>query len=590
MYTSKHTRLSLALAFFMFLPSLAAANNYHLTIGETTITLSSGPKKAMTINGTLPAPTLRFKEGEELVIKVTNTLDAVSSVHWHGLILPSTQDGAPGFSYKGIEPGETFTYRFPAKQAGTYWYHSHSAMQEQKGLYGAIIIEPKDKEPFRYNRQHTVVLSDWHDARPERILANLKRRPDYYNFQQETVLDLFDREVGESFGDAVKERMAWCKMRMMKTDIADVSGHDFLINGMDAEQNWTALFTPGERERLRLVNASAMSFMDVYIPGLKMTVVQADGNNIQPVTVDELRIAVAETYDVIIHPKEDRAYTLMAEPMGRTGHARATLAPRHGMTADVPARRPRPKLTMADMAGHAGHADHAAMGHGMKEMDHAAMGHDMGEMDHAAMGHDMGEMDHAAMGHDMKPMAPKQDAFYAPNSGLIPTAYNGGKFLSYSDLKAVRPVYDERPVDREVTVRLTGNMERYIWSMNGETFDDAEPFRFREGERIRFTFVNETMMTHPMHLHGMWMILDNGQGKYRPAKHVIQVAPAITVSAEVEIDATGHWPFHCHLVYHMHSGMMRRVIVEPANGEVSPAAPAPTHPAMHHQMHMGSVQ
>ncbi len=543
-----HSLLGLAVAILALLPSLTHANNYHLTIGETTITLSSGAKKAMTMNGTMPAPTLRFKEGEELVITVTNTLDAVSSVHWHGLILPSTQDGAPGFSYKGIQPGETFTYRFPAKQAGTYWYHSHSAMQEQKGLYGAIIIEPKDKEPFEYDRQHTLVLSDWHDARPERILANLKRRPDYYNFQQETLLDLFNRKSDQSFSDAVKDRMAWGEMRMMRTDISDVSGHDFLVNGMDAEQNWTGLFKPGEKLRLRLVNASAMSFMDVYIPGLKMTVVQADGNNVQPVTVDELRLAVAETYDVIIQPIEDRAYTLMAEPMGRTGYARATLAPRLGMTADVPARRPRPKLTMADMAGHTGHAGHAAMGH------------------------DMEGMDHAAMGHDMETMQPKQDAFYVPNSGLIPTAYNGGRFLSYSDLRAIRPIYDEKPVDREVTVRLTGNMERYIWSMNGETFDDAEPFRFREGERIRFKFINETMMTHPMHLHGMWMILDNGQGKYSPAKHVIQVSPAMTVSADVEIDATGHWPFHCHLVYHMHSGMMRRVIVDPANGPASPAA------------------
>ena len=555
------------------------AKSYDLVIGQTSIELSDGPKNAMTINGTIPAPTLYFKEGEELVIRVTNTLDEVSSVHWHGLILPYNQDGAPGFSFEGIAPGETFIYRFPAKQAGTYWYHSHSAMQEQRGLYGAIVIEPKEKDPFEYDREHVVVFSDWHDTKPERILSNLKRRPDYYNFHQQTLADLFDRQKDESFMDALKDRLAWGEMRMMKTDIADVSGYDFLINGMDHQQNWTGIFKPGEKVRLRLVNASAMSLMDVYIPGLKMTVVQADGNNVQPVSVDELRLAVAETYDVIIEPKDERAYTLMAEPMGRTGYARGTIAPRQGMHAPVPDTRPRPQLTMADMAGHADHGAHSDHGnHQSTDMDHS-------QMDHSAMSHGDMPVDHAAMGHVMPQKQPTQDAFYAPGSGLVPSAYNGGKFLSYSDLKAVKPLYKERPVDREIEIRLTGNMERYIWSMNGKTFKDAEPLRFVEGERVRFKFINETMMTHPMHLHGMWMILDNGQGAYRPAKHVIQVAPAMTVTAEVEIDATGHWPFHCHLLYHMHSGMMRRVVVDPAtgSGQVKQQTQMPS--VLHHTHH-----
>ena len=568
-------QISLTLASITILLSLSRfvlAENYHLTIGETTIHLSNGSRKAMTINGTLPAPTLYFKEGEELIITVTNTLDEISSVHWHGLILPYTQDGAPGFSYKGIHPGETFTYRFPAKQAGTYWYHSHSNMQEQRGLYGAIIIEPQEGEPFHYDREYTVVLSDWHDTQAHRILSNLKRSPDYYNFNQETMLDLFDRKEGQSFWDTVSDRMDWGAMRMTKTDITDVSGYDFLINGMDPEQNWTALFKPGEKVRLRLINASAMSFMDIFIPDLRMTVVQADGNNVQPVTIDELRIAVGETYDVIVQPYEDRAYTLMAEPMGRTGYARGTLAPRKGMDADIPPTRPRPQLTMADMpmanmSGHTGsmHAGHASMGD--RDMDHSTMGR--------TMGHEMmNGMDHSTMS---VPKTDFQDAFYAPGSGLVPTAYNGGKFLSYSDLKAIRPLYAERPVDRDVTVRLTGNMERYIWSMNGETFDDAEPFRFREGERVRFTLINETMMTHPMHLHGMWMILNNGQGQHRPAKHVIQIAPAMTVTADVDIDTPGHWPFHCHLVYHMHAGMMRRIIVDPVDAVANNASSLSVH-------------
>lgn len=559
-----------------FLSANISAKPYDLVIGQTNIELSDGPKNAMTINGTIPAPTLYFKEGEELVIRVTNTLNEVSSVHWHGLILPYNQDGAPGFSFEGIAPGETFTYRFPAKQAGTYWYHSHSAMQEQRGLYGAIVIEPKEKAPFEYDREHVVVFSDWHDTKPKRILSNLKRRPDYYNFHQQTLGDLFDRQKGESFVDALKDRLAWGEMRMMKTDIADVSGYDFLINGMDKQQNWTGVFKPGEKVRLRLVNASAMSFMDFYIPDLKMTVVQADGNNVQPVRVDELRLAVAETYDVIIEPQEGRAYTLMAEPMGRTGYARGTIAPRKGMSAPVPDTRPRPQLTMADMAGH---ADHSANSDHANHANHQSTGMDRSAMNHGGMK----KVDHAAMGDAMPQKQPKQDAFYAPGSGLIPSAYNGGRFLSYSDLKAIKPLYEERSVDREIEIRLTGNMERYIWSMNGQTFQDAEPLQFMEGERVRFKFINETMMTHPMHLHGMWMILDNGQGAYRPAKHVIQVAPAMTVTAEVEIDATGHWPFHCHLLYHMHSGMMRRVVVEPANGTGQVEYQTQVPSAMHHQ-------
>lgn len=519
------------------LPGSVGAKQYHLEIGETTVYLSDGPKKAITVNGSLPAPTLRFREGEELVIKVTNNLDRFSSIHWHGMLLPYTQDGAPGFSYEGIAPGETFTYRFDVKQAGTYWYHSHSDFQEQRGVYGAIVIEPKQREPFIYDREYAVVLSDWHDTRPDRIMSNLKRRPDFYNFHRQTLADLFNRPQERKFGDELKDRLNWSRMRMLKTDIADVSGYDFLINGMDSEQNWTALFKPGERVRLRLINASAMSFMDVYIPGMKMTVVQADGNDVRPVTVDEIRLAVGETYDVIVRPDEEKAYTIMAEPMGRTGYARATLAPRKGMSAAVWRTRPRAQLTMADMG-------HGAAG-SMKEHGH--------------------EHGHAAMGHKDGRTMEGKTRFYAPGSGLIPTAYNGGRFLSYSDLIAVRPVYEQRPPDRELTVRLTGNMERYIWSINGETFDDAEPVRFKKGERVRLKFVNETMMAHPIHLHGMWMILENGRGRYRPAKHVIQVSPAMTVNAEVEFDAEGHWPLHCHMLYHMRAGMMRRLIVEREN-------------------------
>jgi L-ascorbate oxidase len=522
----------------------ARAGTYDLVIGEKTIDVTGKDRPAMAINGTVPGPVLRFKEGEDLTINVTNRLGVDTSIHWHGMILPFRQDGVPGLSFAGIKPGTTHTYRFPAQQSGTYWYHSHSGLQEQAGVYGAIVIEPKEREPFRYDREYVVVLSDWHDTRPEGILANLKKMSDYYNYNQRTLSDFFDDVRKMGFGAALDDRKMWGEMRMTPTDIADVSGYTFLVNGRNPDRNWTGLFKAGERVRLRFVNASAMTYFDVRIPGLKLTVVQADGNNVLPVSVDEFRIAVAETYDVIVRPTEDKAYTVFAESMDRTGYARATLAPRAGMTAPVPALRKRPLLAMSDMG-----MAHAGMDHGaMKGMDQSGMP----GMDHGAMG----AMDHSKMA------GAKPDPFYAPGSGLAPKAANGGKFLSYKDLKAQRPLYPVRKPTREITLRLTGNMERYFWSINGRKYSQAEPIRLRYGERVRFKFVNETMMTHPMHLHGMWAILDNGSKKWNPAKHVISVAPGTTVYTETEVDAPGKWAFHCHLLYHMATGMFREVIVE----------------------------
>ncbi len=573
-------------ALFGATPTLAGT--YDLTIGETTINVSGTEQTALGINGQVPGPTLRFKEGEELVINVTNTLKEDSSIHWHGLILPYTEDGVPGISFDGIKPGATHTYRFTARQSGTYWYHSHSGLQEQSGVYGSIAIEPKGREPFRYDREYVVVLSDWHDTKPEKILANLKKQSDYYNYNQRTLLSFFDEAGQRGFGAALADRLNWGEMRMTPTDIADISGYTFLVNGKNPEQNWTGLFEPGERVRLRFINAAAMSYFDVRIPGLKMTVVKADGNNVQPVKVDEFRIAVAETYDVIVRPTEDQAYSIVAEPMARTGMARGTLAPREGMAAAVPAGRDRPQLTMADM-GHGSMAgmDHSQMGGQMQDMsepaaeddqmagmDHSAMSQDsMAGMDHSAMSQDsMAGMDHSAMnqdsmaGMDHSAMAgkamPRQDPFYAPGSGLVPRAENGGKFLSYADLKAQKPLYEEREPTREIEIRLTGNMERYFWSINDEKYSEAEPIRLKYGERVRFKFVNETMMSHPMHLHGMWTILDNGNGANNPIKHTVSIAPGTTVLAEVEVDAPGQWAFHCHLMYHMATGMFRKIIVE----------------------------
>ncbi|MEL0167200.1 MAG: copper resistance system multicopper oxidase [Pseudomonadaceae bacterium] len=554
------------------LPLFGWAGEYRLTVDPVTIDTGEFRKQGIGYNGASPGPVLRFREGEDVTIHVTNNLPETTSVHWHGLVLPFQMDGVPGLSYPGIAPGETFTYRFPIKQSGTYWFHSHSGFQEPDGAYGAIIIEPNGREPFRYDREYVVQLTDKHPHSGDRIMRNLKTSADYYNRQQQTVGDFWRDSQERGLAATLGDRLMWGDMRMMASDIEDVQGFTGLINGKGPEQNWTGLFKPGERVRLRLINSSAMTYFDVRLPGLKMTVVQADGNNVQPVTVDELRIGVAETYDVIVQPKEDKAYTVFAESMGRSGFARGTLAPREGMQGEIPELRPAPLLTMADMGmAHAGMGhgdmagmDHSGMNHGaMAGMDHSGMNHgDMAGMDHSGMNHgDMAGMDHGNMNHGEAAALPA-DPFYAQGSGLIPQAYNDGRFLSYADLRAQKPLYEDREPTREIELRLTGNMERYVWSINGIKESDAEPIRLQYGERVRFKFVNETMMTHPMHLHGMWSTLDVGADQWNPVKHVISVAPGTTVYMETEVDAPGKWAFHCHLAYHAAAGMFRTVIVE----------------------------
>lgn len=545
-----------ALAIGLVAGSAAHAGTYDLTIDTVTVDHDGTPKRAIAYNGMTPGPTLRFKEGETVTINVTNRLEDSTSIHWHGLIVPTDQDGVPGISFPGIAPGETFTYRFPIVQSGTYWFHSHSGLQEQEGAYGSIVIEPKAREPFRFDREYVVVLSDSHADSATRILSNLKAMPDYYNRQQRTVGD-FLRDLDSKGLDAtIRDRLDWGGMRMMPTDVADVQGYTLLVNGRSPDQNWTGIFTPGERVRLRFVNASAMTYFDVRIPGLDLLVVQADGNAVQPVKVQEFRIAVAETYDVLVRPTDDRAYTIFAETVARDGYARGTLAPRERMQGEVPPLRSPDLLTMADMG----------MAHeGMAGMDHAGMA----GMDHSKLaGMQPGSM--AGMDHSKMAMGEQPDPFYAPGSGLTPKAADGGKVLSYADLRAQKPLYAERPPTREIELRLTGNMERYIWSINGVKYADAEPIRLKYGERVRFKFVNETMMAHPMHLHGMWSILDTGKGKWNPVKHTVSIAPGMTVYTETEVDAPGQWAFHCHLMYHMATGMFRKVIVEGG-----PSSPVP---------------
>ena len=536
---------------------------------------------AVALNGTVPGPLLRLREGQEAVIRVNNRLKEVSSIHWHGLILPPAMDGVPGVSFGGIKPGETFTYRFPVKQSGTYWAHSHSGGQELLGLYFPLIIDPVEPEPFQYDRDYVVMLSDWSFESPGRIVAKLKKQAGYYNFQRRTMEDFF-RDVGRNgFSATMKERWDWSKMRMDPTDFADVTGYTYtyLMNGLPPEANWTGLFRAGERVRLRFIDAGAMTYFDVRIPGLKMTVVQAHGQNVKPVEVEEFRIAPGETYDVIVQP-EDRAYTLFAEAMDRSGYTRGTLAPSAdpsagpsaGMTAAVPPRRPRPLRTMADMG-----MDMS----GMEAMAGAKTTEGMKGM----AGHDMAGMKTGASSALMGPSLPGSppvmhgsDTHGAGNSSVAMSERNRlddpgsgfeqatGKVLVYADLQSVKPFYDQREPEREIELHITGNMERYSWSFDGKKYSEAKkPIAFRYGERLRLILVNDTMMEHPIHLHGMWMVLENGQGANQPLLHTVSVKPAERLSVAITADAPGQWVMHCHLLLHMELGMFRVVEVSPGS-------------------------
>jgi CopA family copper-resistance protein len=538
--------------------SFASADaQFRLEIEEARITVDGVSSRAVSMGGSVPAPTLKWREGQEVVVHAVNRLAEPTSIHWHGLLIQGREDGAPGFNaFRAIPPGETYTYRFKLRQAGTYWYHSHSSLQEQAGMYGAIVIAPEGRDVVRTDRDYVLVLSDHTQENPRRVFANLKSDAGYYNRSKRTLVDFFRDARRDGFAAAFKDRLEWGEMRMDPTDLADVTGYAFLVNGRGPRDNWTGLFAAGERVRLRFINASAMSFFDVRIPGLPMTVVTADGQNVQPVRVDEFRFGVGETYDVVVLPRADKAFTILAEPVDRTGYARATLAPRDGMTGEMPELRARTILSMADMG-----MDHAAMGHGTGQasasVDHAAMGHAMP----AAPAPAAPGVDHAAMGHAM-PAAPAHSAG-RPFGWADANTQAGAKALSYADLKSLTRNKDLREPAHEIELRLTGVMDRYIWTLNGMKFDHGEPIRVAYGDRVRIKFVNTTMMAHPMHLHGMFVELENGETERRPLKHVVVVPPGQTVSAILTADEPGDWPFHCHLLYHMAAGMMTRFIVEP---------------------------
>ncbi|MBI5612281.1 MAG: copper resistance system multicopper oxidase [Gammaproteobacteria bacterium] len=539
-----------------------SGTEFDLTIAETPVNFTGRSRLATTINGSIPGPTLRWREGDTVTIRVTNRLAVDTSIHWHGILLPYQMDGVPGISFRGIAPGETFAYRFKVAQTGTYWYHSHSGMQEQTGMFGAIVIDPARGESIRADRDYIVQLSDWTDEDPHRVMSKLKMQSDYYNFNQPTVVDFFRDVSKEGLSAALDKREMWNQMRMNPTDLADISGYTYtyLMNGTNAAGNWTGQFRPGEKVRLRFINSGAMTFFDVRIPGLPMTVVQADGQNVEPVTVDEIRLGVAETYDVIVSPK-DQAYTVFAQSMDRSGFVRGTLAARAGLSAPVPAvDRPEP-LTMGDMMGAMDHGAHggAPMDHGMPAMDHSA--HAMPATGADPLAKPSTTVRHARTEYgpsvDMRVDTPRTN-LDDPGVGL---RNNGRRVLTYADLRTVGGPLDKRAPGREIELHLTGNMERYVWSIDGVEFGKSTPIHFQHNERLRVILHNDTMMTHPMHLHGLWSELEDADGKFLARKHTVNVQPAQRVSFLVTADALGRWAWHCHLLIHMDTGMFREVVV-----------------------------
>lgn len=537
--------------------TLAAIKEYHLNIDEQIIDLNGKPTKKITVNGQFPAPLLEFEEGDEAVIHVHNALkDRDTSLHWHGLLLPGLMDGVPGFNgFRGIKPHADFEYRFKIRQSGTYWYHAHSQGQEQDGLYGALVIYPKNKKPIvsyeQVDRDYVVMLSDFHHSSSDQIMKNLKKSSEYYQNQRETIKDVWHQLQKQGFKATWQDRKMWNQMRMLKTDLSDVTGYTFLVNGKTPEQNWTGMFKPNEKVRLRFINASAMSFFDVRIPQLPMTVVSADGQPVKPVQIDEFRIGAAETYDVIVEPQQAH-YQIQAESMDRSSFALASLqnellpAPPQ---IQVPTARPRSILTMEDMGHHSMDA----------ESDSSSMQHEMPNDDHA-MSHNM--MQHDVMSHDMQPSPQHKSSQHSPEGWANASTPMGLKALQYTDLKSLFPQSDLRQPDREIVIHLGGNMERYIWTMNGKKFSEASPLTLKYGERVRLKFVNDSMMAHPMHLHGMFVQLENGQAmESLPNKHTLIVPPGKTVTALLTADEVGEWAIHCHLLYHMTAGMMNKLVV-----------------------------
>ena len=511
---------------------ILTGNEFDLYVSEKMITVNGKSSMATLINDSLPAPTLKMQEGDTVTIRVHNQLNESTSIHWHGLLVPFEMDGVPGISFDGIPAGSTFTYKFKLTQSGTYWYHSHTGFQEQTGMRGAIVIEPKGRERYPIEEDHVILLSDWTHRDPHNLLKLLKQRADFDNYHLPDFKKLLSDIAATDLEAAYDKRKMWNQMRMMPTDFTDLSGETtftYLMNGKTTAANWTQLVKAGQPVKLRFINGSAQTIFDVRIPGLKMKVVATDGIDVAPVDVDDFRIGVAETYDVIVTPTRD-AHTIFAQNIDRTGFVATTLATKRGARAAIPAMDDVEWLTMSDMMG--------AMGANGYDARHAKTEYDFKT--------------------DMRVDSPRMNL---DDPGINLRDINR-KVLTYNQLHSVGDeiMAEQRKPTREIEIHLTGNMERYIWALDGIMFKDAPPVNIKPGERVRITLVNDTMMNHPMHLHGMWSDLRMPSGEFQVRKHTIMVQPAQKISFDVTGEA-GRWAWHCHLLYHIEAGMFREVAV-----------------------------
>ncbi len=513
-------------------PAFAKTVVYEFDIEKQMLNKTGTPTMGMTVGGGTPGPVIVATEGDLLRVTFHNTMDVQTSIHWHGILLPNEQDGVPILTTSPIAAGASHTFEYPIIQSGTYWYHSHTGLQEQRGVYGAMVLHPKPamaKHETEKPDEHVVVFSDWSDEDPKHILANLKKDGDYYALKKGSVQSWAG--VLANGRAAIKNRLEGAWSRMGPMDISDIGYDAFLANGKSSVDLGVA--EGGQTVKLRMVNAAASSYFNIEFSGGPMTIIATDGVDIVPIKVKRLRLAVAETYDVLVTLPMDMAYELRATSEDGTGFASAWLGEGHKMPApDIP----RPNLYLS---GH----DMMDMANMNNDMDHDmdSMDMDEPEMDHT-------EMDHEEMGHDM--------------SSMNMTKASADVIAHMTDYKAVRsPVDTSLPQTnlRTVNLSLTGNMERYVWSFNNNILSKADSIKIKKGETVRFVLKNETMMHHPLHLHGHFFRVLNGQGKFSPLKHTVNVPPMETVTIEFAANEEKDWFFHCHNLYHMMGGMARVV-------------------------------
>ncbi|GAB2887954.1 copper resistance system multicopper oxidase [Microbulbifer echini] len=531
-------------------PATLIGDRFDLTLGYRPVNFSGLPGTALAINGATPGPILRWKEGRTITLDIHNPLPTGSAIHWHGIKLPSTMNGIPGISFAGILPGQRFRYRFNVQQSGTYWYQSAWGFQQQQGLYGAIVIDPAEADPITSDRDYVVLLSDWSDERPTTIYANLKKDGHYYGRRhQRTATDLWREVRAKGIEQTLRERHRWNLLSQSDRTVSDVSGYTFLLNGQTPEDNWTALFKPGETVRLRFINASAMTLFDLRIPDLAMTVVAADGQNIQPLRVDEFRLGTGETYDVVVRPSGDRPYTVFAQAIDRSGYASGTLTPQAGLTAEVPPMDPIPVLGKRDLGLTNANSTPDSDEESMARLAPAGLG------SNSPIAHPSSEKSFAVATRAQAPASGLND----PGVGLrLHRRRHNRRVLTYADLRSLTPTTDQRQPQRELQLHLTGNQDRYMWSIDGIKFKDAYPLVFNHGERLRITLVNDTLLIQPMHLHGFWSELETGDGTYLPRKHTVLVQPSAKISYLVSADTYGRWALQSQMLYRT-QGMCREV-------------------------------